>query len=266
MNKYFLLLSLLVTLGSCTTELPSADAKTKIIGHGGMGITHDFPLNSFEGIAFAMHKGAHGVEMDVQMTLDSVLVAYHHEKLEYNMKGIGQIHNKLWEEVRNEEYTELLYAEYGVVSLEDLFSNMPQFADRMFFFDIKTFSPDTTGVYEAAVARQLYQIIDRYALTNTVVEIKSISAGLRYKTMRPKQAVFLYTDMPQVLDSCVAYGFQGIVQDIDQLSSQLISRADSLGLKVACINTHSHDRNDEAHSIGVHYNQTDMVNYALRNF
>ena len=254
-----------MALVGCKVDL-QPDAKTKIIGHGGMGITHDYPLNSVEGIAYALHRGADGVEMDVQMTKDSVLVAYHHARLEYTMKGSGQIHDKNWDEVRNEQYRELLYSGYGVVSVEDILKYLPEFVDRYFFFDVKSFSPDTTGVYQAIQARQLVKLINQYNLSNTVVEIKSIDEGLRYKELSAEQPVFLYNNDPNLLDTCVVYGFQGIVRDIDQLNATVVNRADSLALKVTCINTHSTDRNDEAHTIGVHYNQTDMVNYALRTY
>lgn len=257
---YFVIALLLF---SCQKE-DLAGNHTKVIGHGGMGITHDYPLNSFEGIALALNKGAEGVEIDVQMTKDSVLIAYHHEVLEDEMKTSGSVHNKNWSDIRNEEYTELLYAEYGLVSLNDLFRNLQQFGSKTFFFDMKTFSPDTSAQYRNLLVRRLLSIIDHYELTNTVVEVKSGELAQTIKALKPEQRVFAYTDFERAMELCIRYELDGITMDIDQWNKHKVEVAHINGLKTASLNTHSKSRNDLALELGIDYNQTDMVNYALR--
>lgn len=266
MIKTQLFIALIFTLSilSCINSDVVYSPDTKIIGHGGMGITHDYPMNTFEAIAFALHKGVDGVEIDVQMTIDSVLVAYHHEELEDEMEQTGSIHEKYWAEIRNEEYRELLYSGYGLVSLEDIFKHIPEYKDKIFFFDVKTFTSDTTGAYEKRLVRQLLKTIDKYELSNPIIEVKAENTGLMVKELQPGIDVFLYKNFDEAMDSCVKYNFQGITRDIDQLSLDRVERAHNKGLKLACINTHSKDRNDEAYRLGIEYNQTDMVNYVLR--
>ena len=46
-----------------------------------MGITSQFPINTFESINSALALGADGSEVDIQMTKDSVLVLFHNRKL-----------------------------------------------------------------------------------------------------------------------------------------------------------------------------------------
>lgn len=266
MNKYIIYsyLTLAIASTGCSKTNTIYSDATKVIGHGGMGIVHDYPMNTFEAIAFALNKGTDGVEIDVQMTADSVLVAYHHERLEEDMKIKGSIFEKSWSKIRNEVYKELIFSDYGLVSLDDIFTHIPEYKDRIFFFDIKTFTSDTTGAYEERLVRQLITVIDKYELTNTIVEVKSEHTGLLFKRQLPEQVVFLYKNFEEAIDSCVKYDFQGITRDIDQLSLDKVERAHSKGLKIACINTHSKQRNDNAFQIGVDYNQTDMVNYVLR--
>ena len=261
--KHTIFFLFLIILGCSKTEVIYTDA-TEIIGHGGMGIVHDYPMNTFEAIAFALHKGTDGVEIDVQMTTDSVLVAYHHERLEEDMKVKGSVFEKYWSKIRNEEYKELIFSEYGLVSLEDIFFHLREYKDKKYFFDVKTFTSDTTGGYERRLIRQLLSVIDKYELTNTVIEVKTVYTGQFVKKQQPSQDVFLYKNFEEAIDSCVKYDFQGITRDIDQLNLEKVQRAHSKGLKIACINTHSKERNDNAYKIGIDYNQTDMVNYVLR--
>jgi glycerophosphoryl diester phosphodiesterase len=255
---------LIIGITSCNKKDVVYSSDTKIIGHGGMGITHDYPINTFEAIAFALHKGVDGVEIDVQMTIDSVLVAYHHEQLEDEMEQTGSIYEKYWDEIRNEEYQELLYSEYGLVSLRDIFKHLPEYSDKTFFFDVKTFTTDTTGAYERRMVRRLLNVIKEYQLSNTIVEVPSEFLGQIVKSLMPEQRVFLYRNIEGIIDSCLKYEFQGINQDIDQYSLEEVRLAQDNGLEVSCINTHSKDRNDEAYRLGIEYNQTDMVNYVLR--
>ncbi|PCJ66648.1 MAG: hypothetical protein COA58_04105 [Bacteroidetes bacterium] len=264
--RIFLILS--VTIASLLSGCHRSDVfysdDTKVIGHGGMGITHDFPLNTFEAIAFALHKGTDGVEIDVQMTEDSVLIAYHHKMLEETMDEDGAIHNQIWKKIRNAEYSELLYSEYGLVSLDDIFRNLVEFKDKRYFFDLKMFSPDTSDLYYAKFTRQVFQIIDGYGLEHVTLEVKNLRLAKYIQEIRPNQSIFIYQDFDTALDLCIENDFQGITIDIDQISLAHVELAHVNGIKVACINTHSKDRNDMAFKIGVDYNQTDMVNYVMR--
>ena len=60
------------------------------LGHAGMGIGNTYPMNSYESIFKCLNLGMDGTEFDVQMTKDSVLVAYHSQDLsdETNLKQI----------------------------------------------------------------------------------------------------------------------------------------------------------------------------------
>ena len=240
--------------------------ETKVIGHGGMGITHDFPLNSFESIALCLHKGADGVEMDVQMTKDSVLVAYHDRYLESSLDASGSIYDMNWEQAKSLEYDKLLYTEYKLVRLEDIFQNLPEFRDKTFFFDMKTFSPDTTGEHLQTMLRQTVRLIDKYKLSQPVIEVKSEALGKAVKQLNPSLRVFIYKNFDDGFRISQSNNFEGITIDVDLLTQDQVNKADSVGLEIAVLNTHSRERNDLAHTLEVAYNQTDMVSYVMRQY
>ncbi len=263
MKGIFSLVIVLIVF-SCSRYDVNYDSQTKIIGHGGMGITHEFPINSFESLALCLNKGADGVEIDVQMTKDSILVAYHDEELSKLTTASGSIHNHNWNEIKNLEYSKRLYSEYEVIKLNDLFTNLPEFKDKKYFFDVKAFSPDTTGAHLQSLINQLVSTIKNFGLTNTTVEVRTEEIGLLVKQLDPSIEVFVYRNWGKALSMNIEYGFDGITTDVDLLTQNRIDSARAVNLKIAVVNTHSRERNDLAYVFGVDYNQTDMVSYVLR--
>jgi glycerophosphoryl diester phosphodiesterase len=92
-------LSLLALLGlpACTTTKPVPNPKLVVLGHAGSGFfTPISPFNfrppsSWVGIRHALRLGADGVEMDLQLSQDSVVMLYHDPQLENSSNGHGCI-------------------------------------------------------------------------------------------------------------------------------------------------------------------------------
>ena len=86
---------LALTLVACTTTRPVANPKLLVLGHAGSGFfTPISPFNfrppsSWRGIRHALRLGADGVEVDIQLSQDSVVMLYHDQKLEDNSTGKG---------------------------------------------------------------------------------------------------------------------------------------------------------------------------------
>ena len=111
------------------------------LGHGGMGIGYTYPMNSFESILNCLNLGADGTEIDVQMTKDSVLVAFHDKSLEHSTNVSGQIFSKKWNEISDAVYKDPPYTNYRLITLDELFSNIsnPSFSYRsetILFFSV----------------------------------------------------------------------------------------------------------------------------------
>lgn len=100
---------------SCTTigkeEIDNLNnGEIMIIGHAGLGFPsvvfpfNPYPANGFTALQKAIEYGADGLEIDVQMTKDSVLVLFHDTNLESNSPLEGCIRNMTWAELENTPY------------------------------------------------------------------------------------------------------------------------------------------------------------------
>jgi glycerophosphoryl diester phosphodiesterase len=83
--------------------------KIDIISHAGgfpslLNPTQLYPSNSLQAIKRAVEDGAEGLEVDIQMTKDSVLVLYHDQKLDSETNGEGCIPEKSYEDISKLKY------------------------------------------------------------------------------------------------------------------------------------------------------------------
>ena len=82
-------------LAACTATKPVANPKLLVLGHAGSGFyTPISPFNfrppsSWLGIQRALLRGADGVEIDLQLSRDSVVVLYHDQTLQNGSTGVG---------------------------------------------------------------------------------------------------------------------------------------------------------------------------------
>src|SRR5690554_7622221 len=84
-NIFFLLISMFFVVSCNKNEFDINNLngnKVSAIGHGGMGIGHSYPMNSFEGILNSLSIGADGVEIDIQMTKDGIRSEEHTSELQ----------------------------------------------------------------------------------------------------------------------------------------------------------------------------------------
>ena len=90
-----LALFLIASLTACTTTKPVANPQLVVLGHAGSGFfTPISPFNfrppsSWRGIRRALLRGADGVEIDLQMSRDSVVMLYHDQHLQDGSTGTG---------------------------------------------------------------------------------------------------------------------------------------------------------------------------------
>ena len=96
MIRYRLLsIFLLAMLAACTATKPAVNPKLLVLGHAGSGFyTPISPFNfrppsSWRGIRRALLRGADGVEIDLQLSRDSVVMLYHDQKLQDGSTGVG---------------------------------------------------------------------------------------------------------------------------------------------------------------------------------
>ena len=97
-------------LGACTAAKPVADPKLLVLGHAGSGFfTPISPFNfrppsSWRGIRRALLRGADGVEIDLQLSRDSVVMLYHDQKLDNSSTGTGCVSERTAAELTQLHY------------------------------------------------------------------------------------------------------------------------------------------------------------------
>jgi glycerophosphoryl diester phosphodiesterase len=232
------------------------------LGHGGMGIGSTYPMDSYESIMSCLSLGMAGSELDVQMSMDSVLVAYHDEFLEERTQLHGRIHALLWEDISQARYNELPYAGYSIISLEELFSGIPKVNQYTFTFDCKFYREEgDLNSYLSTFAGSLIRIIDTYGLEGKVcIESQDLQFLEVLHHLKPNYKLFIYpSSFDNGLQSAQELGISGITISHNLISKEQISLAHQNNLLIAIWNIQSDAENREAISKNPDYIQTDKV-------
>jgi glycerophosphoryl diester phosphodiesterase len=272
MNKILLLLLLLISTSSCEKEevIFEIDNLNRdiitVLGHGGMGIASTYPMNSFESIANCINLGTDGSEMDIQMTKDGILVAFHDYDLSTKTDLKGVVNSLTWEQIKNGHYNESPYMTYAVVSLEQLFSNIPNVAAYRFTFDCKLYrekSDDTA--YFNQFADSIIEIVEKYDLQRKIC-IESVDKEFLkvLQSKRSRYRLFIYPqNFEEGLTTAKELGLYGITISTSLVSAEQVEIAHNEGLRIAVWDTHSEQENYEAVQKNPDFIQTDDVKYLV---
>ena len=235
------------------------------LGHGGMGIASTYPMNSFESIAYSLNLGADGTEIDVQMTKDSVLVAFHDFELSDKTNISGNIYKKNWSDISHATYKDPIYTGYKIINLDMLFSGLGDKSKKIFAFDCKNFNPDTSFYYRTTFCNALINIIDKYNIQdNIIIEFKREDLIKTMRDIRPDLKIFVYSNFDDGLIMAKKYQLQGIVISVDAISKEQVSTAHDNDLMIIVFNTHSENRNIEAINKNVDIIETDKLKHLLK--
>ena len=270
MKNTIALFAIVLFVSSCQKEdfdiINLNNNKISALGHGGMGIKHQtYPFNSYESILNCLNLGADGTELDVQMTKDSVLVAFHDEFLEHSTNMSGQIFKKTWEEISDAIYKYPPYTNYRLITLDKLFSNIKNRSGYIFFLDCKNLNPSTSSSYLNRFNNALIRIIDKHKLaSNVYIEFKRRDLIKSLKTKRSDLKIFVYSDFDYALALVNEFQLQGIVNSVDKISKEDVLKAHENGTMVAVLNAHSKSTNIEAIEKNVDFIQSDKVRHLVR--
>lgn len=97
-----------------------------ILGHAGEGfgsMVNNYPANSEFSVRHALADGALGIEVDLQMSSDSVFVLFHDSELERSTEGYGAVHEQEWSYLAELSYTNVpssLSKKTGILTAKEL--------------------------------------------------------------------------------------------------------------------------------------------------
>jgi glycerophosphoryl diester phosphodiesterase len=239
--------------------------KISPFGHAGMGISSQYPFNSFESISNALNIGAEGVEIDIQMTKDSVLVLFHDRTLREQTNLEGLIYEKNWEEIKHATYKNPLFAEYKIVSLDQLFEHLKNVKDYQFFLDFKLYQPDNSASYVSTYINAVTKTIDKHQLENNVLPSFFQQKYLeKLKLVRPNYKLVINNSFENGMlfaDDLNAYG---IILNNDNVTKSQIEQAHKEGIRVYLFGTYSRSDNLDAIEKHPDFILTDKVKHLVK--
>ena len=230
-----------------------------------MGISSQYPFNSFESISNALNIGAEGVEIDIQMTKDSVLVLFHDRTLQEQTDLEGLIYDQNWDDLKEATYKNPLFAEYKIVSLDQLFEHLKKVKDYQFFLDFKLYQPDNSDSYVSTYINAVIKTIEKHQLENNVLLSFFQQKYLeKLKLVRPNYKLVINNSFENgilLADDLNAYG---IILNNDNVTKSQIEQAHEEGIRVYLFGTYSRSDNLDAIEKHPDFILTDKVNHLVK--
>jgi len=269
MKKLILLITTIAGLISCEKNEVNIqnlnNNQITALGHAGMGIGNVLPMNSFESISRAIHTGADGVEIDIQLSFDGEFVAYHDSHLEDNSNKNGRFYQMYWKDIGRAKYKDPALTNFKVSSLEQILSGIPNVDHYVISFDCKLFNPDRSEEYINSYVEKLFRVITKYGLEqNCIVEFKDERLAAKLKGKHPEIKQFFFAEFNKALEVVQALDLNGINMDISEISKAQVDLAHQNGIMISVYNTHKKQRNKRAIELNVDINQTDRLAHFLR--
>ncbi len=158
------LIILAVNLSSCSKN--NSKPNIDVFGHAGTSLHRDravYPANSLQSIKYALDVlDADGVEIDVQMTKDSLLVLYHDSYLNQASTYNGCVSQYKYSEI---EHLKLDYTNYEIVTLKEVLAFI-QSRNKSVYLDVKTYD----YCNDAKIKVSSFQ----YALNQSISELDTV--------------------------------------------------------------------------------------------
>ena len=231
--------------------------KPIVLGHGGMGVASALPLNSLISIESALSFPIQGTELDVRMTSDEVLLAFHDEDLsmhtdcnglvsETNLKDLRDCLNSTWR--KNEP----------IVQLDHILSQDWK-PGTLFSLDLKTESkmqPKRSTVF----AESIVELVSDHKAFRFLIESENMELLKNLKLHGINVELFYYAkNWNQDFSLALKNGLDGISINMDLISQQDLAQAKSKDMKVMLWGTGSVWSNRAALKMGADIIQTDDV-------
>lgn len=237
-----------------------------VLGHGGMGISSAYPINTYESIISCLNLGTDGSEIDVQMTKDSILVAFHDSDLSEKTNLTGSVSKYTFAELQEGYYDEMPYKSYSIVSLEQIFDNIDDFSVLKFTFDCKLYNANPTNdTYVGTFANAIVKIAQKYNIQRKIlIESSNKNFLTLLSTKNEKFKLFIYPQtFAEGLQTATELGLYGITISNDDITTEQLNEAHDKGFRVAVWNVQTENDNIEAIRKNPDFIQTDKVKHLV---
>lgn len=222
-------------------------------------------MNSREALMGAMALGIDGIELDAQLTADSVLVAYHPADLDELTTCSGKMNAWRWQDLRACA-TKGAGKPYALVRVDSLLltaSRLHPQAD--FTLDCKLYAAGDWWEYLHAFSDAVLALDATPALHGRiVVDCKTDDFLGLLTSKRPGFPAFLYVDSPEgAVERAQRLGCAGITMAYDRCDADAITAAHAAGLRVTLFGCSSRWGHRSALKLRPDRLQTDEPGYAV---
>jgi len=202
-----------------------------MIGHGGSGAGSDLPMNSREALLGGLQQGFDGIEMDLQMTADGILVAYHEDELSGAEPCSGKVNSRTWAELR--QCSQVGRQLVRVDSL--LFEAQAQFPSAEFTLDVKLFAAGDWWPYLEAFSDAIIALDQAPQLqAPLLIECQTTDFLSLMRRKAPGAALFFYaTDPDAGIAEAKQLGVTGLTMTNGNITAAQVASAHEAGLSVS---------------------------------
>lgn len=244
--------------------------KIGCFGHGGMGIAYKYPIDCYESLETSLRIGADGTEIDIQLTKDSVLVAFHSTNLFDATLCEGIIRDKNWSEIWGCHFTSPLSYKLTVTSIDEVFKNLEKYTDKIITFDCKLFNGNgDVLVYKKQFVNAILKTIEKNKIDVDKLYIESQDTTfLRLlQSKRNDLRLFIY---PSSFEEGFAIAKEmklyGITISNRVITKEQIALAHEQAIRVTLWNTQTDGENSDAVLKNPDYIQSDRIIHLLKVF
>lgn len=273
-------IALLLLATSCQKFNPNEvnnlnNGKIDVLGHGGLGFDNPFqqrPFNSWDALSYVIENtSSNGVEVDVQITSDSMAMVFHDAALEHSTTCGGCLPNKAFDELDECRYiTAFTNGEHPLVRLDELlsFHDGDDFAPIILLDSKTAFSCLDEAQSEAHLERlalAYWQLISVPQRQDRVWVISSNTFLIeKIQMLDPAIRIYLGSSIfPMDIERATALNCHGILSSNDAIDSQDVQTAHDAGLQVCTFNIGSRDEHIDAIEKHPDHIITDNLHLAL---
>jgi glycerophosphoryl diester phosphodiesterase len=204
--------------------------------------------------------------MDVQMTSDSVLVAYHPADLSDATDMNGPVISHTWAEVQQARFTGVPYTEHRIARLDELLASISDPRKFIFTFDIKIY-PNGIGdeLFMDRMADAVIRLLDRFNLADRVhLESQQTYMLAALQVRRAGLKLFYYPpSFTEGLATAQQMDLYGLTIDVNKITSQQIAEAHTHNLWVAVWNVQTKGENRDAIGMNPEIIQSDRIDHLV---
>lgn len=255
---------ILVSFFSCKKEYPNLN--TKVIGHAGESVIKSrskYPPDTYESVERALELGAHGVEVDVQLTADQVLVAYHDLRLEDNSDGNGCINDLTYTEVKE---ISVYGSDEKIDRLEDIFQ-LVLGQGKELMLDVKHYNECAGQTIDYNLFDQaLGDLLLNYseAEKNKLIINSSDFDLLNTISDTSVRLSFEYDDPDYGLNIVSAYDYDMLTTKLSKMNSTITELLQDQGKQLSIFNVKTRAEVKQALQFGPDFVISDNICYTLK--